>query len=449
MHRNALIVIFIIFFSIFQLYPSSISMNEFPEYRVVIDPGHGGVSSVPKSVHGDRFDTVTGTYLDYYRDGASRYDIDEHRIMYSIAARVYRLLRDCSGSGEYGKFHDLLSRYTSSSAPRIQIVSVMSRPESASEEIDNKDTDVNGEYRLFDYPDEKGRMQQGRMSCINGLKPHLVVSLHCASSGPGDYKGMSAVIVPPHDFLHEGLRYLQNKRLDRDFFTGELAEYWFCETVKRTNFSWFLNDVSLYFTSYPLDRFYSQRFNRYKGYRHNMVQWNYRDPGEWEIPVMYMIRGSQFAGRLASFEPEGPFWDRERSRFESYRRDNGPEGYGGDNLYASNEIIRFITCALEKNGHGPRYTKPAKPYVSVWALPLLVNAVSAYVELGYLGRKDDRNMMLHRQKEIAEGIAVGIYSLFAGINVNEDCKEAPKGKRIDLTKYSVTSEKSYFEAVIE
>jgi hypothetical protein len=124
------------------------------------------------------------------------------------------------------------------------------------------------------------------------------------------------------------------------------------------------------------------------------------------------------------------------------------EGFGGDNAYASYEIIRYILYSLKKNaGRGDDLTQ-GKPYVSIWTLPVYLNAINAYFELGYLRRKADRKIFLENQNEIAEGIAVGVYSLLAGIDIHkDDFTHTPKGKRIDLERYDVSSEKSYFDAV--
>ncbi len=448
MHRPFWISVLSASLALFFFYPSPVRDREFPEYRVVIDPGHGGETRFPVYLHGDRFDTVTGGYLELYREGASGPGVREHLIMYAISEKVVSLLKDASPEGKYGKFHDLIAGYTDKPSSRVAIRTIMSRP--ASIGPGDRSADPNSEYRLYDFTDKNGMVRKGRISIINEYRPHLVVSLHCASSGPQDYKGMSAVIAPSYDFLYNGLLYLRGKKRKSSFFKGPLAENWFCESEDRSNFSWFLNDSSLYFLCHPIDEDHVQRFDRYKGYRHNMVQWKYGDRAGWEIPAGHNIKGSHYSRELAEFRPEGPFWERERARFEKYRRDGGPEGYGGDNAYAGNEIIRFIQHSLAKNGAGTGNRKPGKPYVSVWAVPVLVNAISAYIELGYLKRREDRNIMVQRQDEIAEGVAVGIYSLLAGIRLDQgDDPWMPRGKRIDLDRYRDKSEKSYFDSVSE
>ena len=69
-------------------------------------------------------------------------------------------------------------------------------------------------------------------------------------------------------------------------------------------------------------------------------------------------------------------------------------------------------------------------------MPLHVNAINAFIELGYLNRARDRQILIKNQDEIAEGIAVGIYSLLTGIEPKDKkYKQVPRGERIDFSKY--------------
>lgn len=434
---------------IYLFIPLSINHYEFPAYRVALDPGHGGISMLPVSRHGDRYDTVSGSFLERYRDGAYSRNIGEHQIVFSIAQNVYRLLKYCSPGGSYGEFYTILQKYTDKPVKRIIIECMISRPVSLQWKKRNK-ADPNMPYRLYDSPSGQGEMEKGRISKINDFAPHLLVSLHCARSGPRDHQGMSPVLVAPFELLHEGLLYLKGQKSDIDFYNTDYGKNWFTESVTRTPFRWFLNDVSLYFLSRPLDNENKVKTNRFRGYRHNMVHWDYRDHDKWETAAGYAIPGSPYGACPQSFELHGKFWEREQSCYESYRRDNGPEGYGGDNAYACNEIIRYILFSLNRDMKNLRYTKPGKPYISVWTLPLLVNAITAFIELGYLNRGYDKMLMTQKQDEIAEGIAVGIYSLFAGIDVVEDGRvQPPGGKRIDLEKYIISNKETYFDIVSE
>ena len=431
-------------------YPVVMPKYEYKTFRVVLDPGHGGTGRSPMSIHGDRYDSITGRYLDLFKEGASRGDLHEHAIVYSIAKKTERYLRLLAPGGDNARFYRILEKYTDEMPERINIITYMSRKKSLSDrEIDSRE-DPNAAFRLFDFPDADRKRRPGRLSRINGFKPHLVVSLHLADSAPRDYEGMNPVVAPPYEFLHKGLEYLQGKIHNKKFFYNSRYSDWFTEAVTRSDFDWFLNDVSLYFSGYPLRKNRDTDRSGFKGYRNNMVEWAYADDPGWEFVARYHIPYTRYAQNIMNLVPDGKFWDRERSRFERYRRDDGEEGFGGDNAYASYELVRYMLYSLFLHGDDNRFQKPGKSYVSVWIVPLHVNAISAFIELGYLNRARDRLILTKKQDEIAEGIAVGIYSLFTGMAVrNDKFKHLPRGKKLDLEKYSIDEGASYFEKVAD
>src|SRR3990172_1690620 len=206
--------------------------------------------------------------------------------------------------------------------------------------------DPNAPYRLFDYPDQEDTMQPGRLSRINAVRPHLVVSLHLAKNAPRDFEGMNPVIVPSFEILHKGLSYLKGEISGKSFYYNTSHLEWFVESETRSDFDWFLSDTSLYFTGYPLKKSSEPARGDFKGYRYNMIQWAYADAPGWRYPAQYHMPGTRYSASIKYFEPEGKFWVRERSPYERYRRDGGNEGFGGDNAYASYEIVRYILYSL-------------------------------------------------------------------------------------------------------
>jgi len=436
------VIIFLLFM------PAIIGSPEFPVFRVVIDPGHGGVGKSPMSVHGDRYDTIYKRYLDVFKEGAERGGLHERTIVYSIAKKTEKILKLLGPNGNREKFYRILERYSDDTPREATIQTYMSRGRSITEEEADLQRDPNAPYRLFDYPDADGNMLPGRISRINAFKPHLVVSLHLAASGPRDFEGMSPVVLPPNWLLNEGLAYLKGNLVDKRFFFRSPYRDWFIEENTRSDFSWFLNDVSLYYTGSPLRHDMDENRPGFKGYRYNMVRWSYADDPGWENAARHEIPLSRYAPTLDDFVPEGRFWDRERSEYERYRRDGGPEGFGGDNAFASYEIIRYICYSLFLNGDDHPSQKAGKSYISVWIMPLHVNAINAFIELGYLNRSRDRHILVKKQNEIAEGIAVGIYSLLTGIEPRDKkYKQLPRGEKIDFSKYRTKEGGSYFDAV--
>jgi hypothetical protein len=439
--------LFLFIISLLLLFTADINKTEFLCYRVVIDPGHGGFSMVPKIKHGDRYDSIAKKYLSNYSAGTNYGQLEERIITYNIANKVKNILDLTKEDNNFAKFKEILKKFTDDNSERIIIQTYLSR-EKSSDISDVNSDDPNAAFRLFDYIDKAGNKKAGRISLINSYKPHLVLSLHCDFQAPVYYRGINPVISAPNSLLYKGLNYLKGIEKDRKFFFKSSYADWFVESVDRTGYKWFLKDASVYFTGFPVGED-NKVNNRFTGYIYNMVSWQYSDYPGWENTARSHPKNTQYAINPRDFVMQGKFWSREQSKYESYRRDGGIEGFGGDNLYASSEIIRYILFSIYRSGNFYPGLKLGKPYISVWSMPILVNAISAYIELGYLKNKRDRFLLTNKQDEIAEGIAAGIYSLFAGIKPNSmRFKDLPNGKRIDLSKYKLPSGQSYFDAVV-
>lgn len=423
-----------------------------PMYRVVIDPGHGGINVRPSEKYGDKYDLISGKFLDVFKEGAAYRNVEENIIMFQIGAKVRNLLALTETEEGFCEFRKIVAKHVNGEIPRIIIHTKLSRIDSKPRRDLEKLADPNADYRLFDFPSSDGKILPGRISTINAFKPHLVVSLHCAKSTSRGNIGMNAVICPPYSLFEKGMSYLKGEHRDRNFFLKSGYSNWFEESSrpKRSLFQWFLSDTSVYYLSYHLDRKNRVETGRFTGYRYNMVSWKYADQKEWEDEARKHETGSQYASSLSGFNPVGPFWDRERSKYEEYRRGGGPEGYGGDNAYASMEIIRFALASINRAGYRHRDLRVADPYISIWSVPLFVNAVSAYIELGYIRMPSYRHVLTKMQDPVAEGIAVGVYSLLAGTKTKPmPGKNTPRGKSIDLDKYRIDDNETYFDSVVQ
>lgn len=428
----------------------NIQENEFPLFRVVIDPGHGGVFLNDKKKHGDRFDMITAEYLDNFAEGAIYKNIYEKQIVYNIALKTIHLLSYCSKDGDFEQFKLILKKYTDSNIKKIYIETILSRAESISEEKIKTSSDPNADYRLYDFPAPNGDMVKGRISKINEYKPHLVVSLHLAKSAPPEYKGMNGIIVPPYNVLKKGLFRLQSEETGKDLNDNGILRSWFRESNTVSSRYAYFKDSAQYFTGYGIKKNYKTDLKDYNGYKYNMVTWKYSDDPFWDIVAEKHPVNSRYSSDYKSFREEGSFWEREQSVYEEYRRGTGFKDFGGDNYMATYEIIKYVLFSLNETGAANKDKIPGRPFVSTWSVPLLINAISAYIELGYLDRKWDRDVLLNRQDAIAEGVAVGIYSLLSGLdNIKGKLKNKPSGKSIDLNRYNITKEKSYFDIVTE
>jgi hypothetical protein len=421
-----------------------------PVFNVALDPGHGGLNVLPVEKYGDRYDRISGKYLEVFREGSQGGGFEESELMYRIASKVKTLLdKTCTTDG-WESFRSIIVKYSSVEPKRIVINGFISRRENRPRSEILKLNDPNAEYRLFDYPGKGGETLPGRISYINSKRTHLSVSFHCAQSTSKDQVGMSAVICAPYSLMAKGLEVLQHKRTDPSFFTSSKYSSWFEERENRTLYRWFLSDTSMYFTGYPLDSSDSPNYQRFKGYRFNMVSWPYKDGNGWESAAAGHPSGTRYAKTLAGFVADGPYWEREKSKFEEYRRGEGAEGFGGDNLYASHELIRYTLTALADSGFKSPDLRLADPFLSVWSVPLYVNAIAAYVEFGYLREPVHQKMFRDKLDALAEGVAVGIYSLLAGTEPKDSQdKFRPKGGKIDFDKYRIDASKTYFDAAAQ
>jgi hypothetical protein len=144
------------------------------------------------------------------------------------------------------------------------------------------------------------------------------------------------------------------------------------------------------------------------------------------------------------YKDEKSFAVRENSVSEKMRRSGGYEGIGGDNLYFSNEILRYVSYFLqsEKNIEYNILEERA----SDWSVCIFNNSITAGLELGNLYSSHDRKILTQNRDSIAEYIAYAVYCINTGIYKTEEDPEKimPYGKEIKLEKYG-----DYFKECVE
>lgn len=452
--------IYSLFFSFFVIVAfASPLWSQQKTYRVVIDPGHGGKQLNPNSVYGDRWDSISQSYLNAFGTGASFREMNEFEEAYEIAKLAKEYLDLLKTKDGRKIFLRILQKYSHNTKMiKGQIEAYMSRPPNYYDKYNQEDP--NADYRLFDYPHIRTeQMQKGTISTINSLQPHLVVSIHFTKGGaPSETGGLAAVVTPSYYTFREAIDYANASKNERAIirkrFASSAYRNWFLSGIDRRHFEWFLSDASIYFTGYRSKiNGLSPQLKSFYGYRHNMISWVYRDAPGWEAKAKLHRSNSSYSRYLKHFKPQGKFWQREKSKPEYWRREKGTEGYGGDNLYAANEILRYVRQSLLINKKKSYKNLPVllPPYLSTWALPTYVNAISAYLELAYINKEVDYQRVIKMKKEMAEAIAVGIYSLFYSLEQSSDNrqKQLPLGKAIDFARYENYQGGSYFEKVLQ
>lgn len=447
---------FIFFYLIF-IY--CINANEV--YRVVIDPGHGGA---PKKGNDDKWDPITKTYLDVYNSGMNYKNYYEYKIVMQIAKKTFDYLKLTETDQGWKKFTKLLKEFSpQNDFKRITIKTYLSRTNNWEDRgLKPNNPRVNDPYRLFDYP-LGNKIKPGRISYINSLKPHLVVSIHLNPGGPGHPGGMSAVLAPGfHTF--DLLRKITLGEVDKKVFdTLPWSQYWLVNERGWSKFDMALSDTWVYFHGFRRHKDTNKPWlSKNRGIRHNMIKWAYRDDDGWIVRAINQRKNNlpgSFTLDYQKFIPEGPFWEREKSELEYWKREQPLPDYGisfgGDNHYATDELLRFLQYGLRIQK--PELDKNNKiggildPFVSTYGLPTLVNAICAYLEIAHLDVKSDRELVLKYQDEIAKSLSVGIYSLFSGLELKKDYQGPfkPRGKNVDFNKYIEHKDGNYFEKVVQ
>ena len=349
----------------------------------------------PEAVFGDKYDPVSGLFLEGYRPGASIHGLNENEDVYLIAEYVKEFL-DLTRSVEgRKKFLKILQKYDpKAKLPTESIEVYLSRKPGYRENYWDIDYDVNRDYRLYDHLDLLTQEPvEGVISRINNLKPQLVVSIHLTGGNPDKLGGMSSVISPSLNTYSKALEYVkadekERKNIKKKFEKSAFSN-WFISQHGRSNFEWFLCDSWIYFTGYwSQNDGLSLDEQKFRGYRQNLVTWKYQDE-DWINKSAGNNPNTAYAKDLKYFNPEGLFWEREKGEAEKWRREDGFEGYGGDNFYASQEILRFLRKGLLVNNVYNKSNLPriVEPYISTWSVPIYINAISAYIELAYLDNK--------------------------------------------------------------
>ncbi len=424
---------------------SSIIVNTADCFEVVLDPGHGGRYEPARSYCGDHWDPFSKTFLLPYNFGASAAGMYEHEWTLLTAKKVEELLKLTHTDAGFAEFCKILQKHADLSGhakvKRVRVNVHLTRRYSWEDDPEKNKENVNKKYRLFDSPDSFGgasknkpseKMHPGRISFINQISADLVVCLHNNSSPNRNVRGLSSVIVPHFDFFSNingivtnGISNTAPNQMKvnapkfqkvASFITSAINK------AEKIDIKTIISDTATYFTGF---RAFTHKFI---GLRYLMVTWRYNTSSLFTSFTLFFMR--------------------ENSIYEKYRRAGGPEGYGGDNFYSSEELIRFIRSALwddikTTNGcyaaktNVDEYAGPhASPFVSDWAIPLHVNAITAYVELGYLSNAKDRKLLKEKQQLIAESVAVGIYSLLTGLNPKKvEGVDSPRGAAIDFAKY--------------
>nr|WP_243393406.1 N-acetylmuramoyl-L-alanine amidase [Leptospira perolatii] len=427
--------------------------QESPEktYNIIIDPGHGGIDLKPKEEHGDKYDPISQKYLEPYKAGAKGRGKRESEIVLALAKEVQAILNLTKTKEGFAEFSKLAGNFTKDPLPWIRIDSDLTREVTASET--DTSSDPNAKYRLYDYPERStGKIVPGRISRINAFRPYLVLSLHLNPSWKGHPGGMAAVISPSYRTFYL-LKRISEGQSSKSFLESPWND-WMRFRLDWSKLQNAVADAWIYFNGYWPDKTGKKTdLSSFEGFRQNMIQWKYGDPLGW-VEKAKLDEPGPYAKKHSEYSAIGPFWEREKSKAELWRREDGREGFGGDNYYASSELMRFVQYGLRALPYeGKELAEPGpiqKPYISTYSVPTFMNAISAYLEIGYIDQEKDVRILTERRRDVAVSLAIGIYSLFHGLKPKTlDSPYVPKGKRLQWERYENLKEGNYFRIVRE
>lgn len=422
-----------------------------PVYDVVVDPGHGGA---PVSGYDDMYDPISKRYLNNYNMGMQYGKYYEYKIVFEIAKKTEAYLKLTETVEGWQQFEKLLQSFSDQKEfNHIILRSHLSRDGNYNENQSNS-AEINAPYRHYDFPNPKdqSKMEMGRLSYINSLKPYLVVSIHLNPAGPKQSGGMAAVLAPGYRTFNQMRQITLGKAKPSSYRSMAWSCCWLRNQPGWSDYEVAMADTWVYFHGYWTNKSNTAPWlEKNRGFRYNMITWRYADEPGWQKIAASHLPGP-YSLKYEDFRPEGKFWDRERSKQELWRREAAvPKThikYGGDNHFASDELLRFVQYGLRQLS--PDMKKPGAmggivaPFVSTYGLPTYINAISAYLEIAHLNVERDRRMVLTKQDEIAKSLAVGIYSLFSGLELKKGYKGPyrPVAKPLDFAKYD-----DYFEIV--
>ena len=426
------------------------------EYTIVIDPGHG---SAPTKKRDDRWDPITRQYISFSNYGSQYKNYHEHIIVLVLAKKLVKYLDLTRTNWGWGRFKYYLKKFSKSKQPlpRIKFITHLTRKQSWKEDgLDIKNPQVNAPYRLFDYPNpkKKNEIKPGRISRINQAKPYLVLSLHTDTAGKSRKGGMAVVLSPGYKTFNLLRQISLKKKAKKLFFSNPWQRYWIVTRKKWSRFQSAYSDAWVYFHGHNTkkDTLRNAELKYYRGIRHNLVTWRYKENKDWV--KLARTNTPPYSNKHHSFVPRGKFWKRERSQFEAWRREGGILSFGGDNHYAGNELLRYVQLGtrLLVNEKSKSHDIGAiqNPYVSAYAMPIYVNAITAYLEIAYINRKRDRQLLIKNRDTVALSLAIGIYSLFIGIKTKENNANPypPRGTRINWERYTKSKDGNYFKKAV-
>ncbi len=425
-----IIVFFIYIFGfIYRVY------NKKPSFKVIINPAHGGKSATASQFDGDRYDPVIMGYTKDYKEAYNIGDISEFDVLLRLSKKIQERFDYTISSWGWKKFEALLKKYGKFSEYKaIDVNSEITKEHNYKYYEKKNKKDVNEKFRLFDYRSSGviKKNSNGILSLINKYKPEIVVNLDFNYNSKDD-KELFSINIPDILFFD----YIKDKIINKDLNFEkyqDIINNWYGKT-KEEKIRNVIIDTWIYFIGVIPDKSGFAPSDKFLGYGSNLLEWKNKDE-KYVKHYKNKDKYPQYNIDLKDFKEKGQFFKREKYKLERYKRVEGTHKIG-DNMYASEEILKYIfsILTLNNNKNIKRITK-IKPVYRYNEIALYANSIVINVNLGSIFDKDIQEIYTKNLDEAADAICIGIYSICQGYSLKSDKgRYLPDGKPIDFKKY--------------
>lgn len=436
---TAFIVAFIIFITIF-----TIREITKPLYIVVaINPNHGGRQAKASHLDGERYNELNRRFTVDYEEALYFQGLSEFELLSRLSKNIYNLLRLTQTSSGWEEFEKILKKY--SQYPDMELKRVIFEP-LLTKETNYKyyekrgETDINKYFRIMDSPTKSllKKYHRGILSFLYKYKPDIILSFDLNYKG-SDTEKLFSINVPSYTFFN----YIKSIIIQSNFqqlidtkereFKYIIKHWWGNDSQERTKN--LLKDTWLYFTGYlPQNNFLKPDLNKFLGLGYNMFDWDFRDSARWYKEYDNKGDNPHYNTDLKLWQASGDFWEREQMEIEKKRREDGKLSYGGDNLYASEEIIKYIQAIFATEDFHIPVSEPVFVYDEI---SLYTTGISININLGSIYKKNTLELLAKYNEKLSRAICVGLYSIAQGYKIDQKLKEIslPVGAPIDFKLY--------------
>ncbi|MBN1899022.1 MAG: hypothetical protein JW827_09610 [Spirochaetes bacterium] len=395
------------------------------EIIVAFNPPDGGKPARASKTDGDYYNEVTSVFTENIEKGSVYGNLSEYKLIATLYQKTANILNDTLTVSGWKSFEKILKKYSKKKKQfeKVAFESFITKPHPYRFYEQKGEKDVNRYFRLMDSPSENilKKYNNGILSHLFSMKPDIIINFDL-----GENYRLFSINMPSFKFFdYIRKKYIRSGQLnfsDLGKPYRSIAKNWRGDNEKE-KINNLLHDMKLYFTGYS--------GNRFLGLGYNMIDWDFRDSSGWFKNFNDKEDNPHYQTDLKKWQAQGKFWERETMKVELKRR-QGKRYPGGDNQYASAEIIKYIRNILNGKEISLQRSGPVFQYdeIDLYTTGIVIN-----VHLGSLNNENIRSLLTTHSDALAEAICVSLYSLTMGYDlhpVKKNISDLPSGDPIDF-----------------